>query len=100
MEAVSSSETAMTFYMAIRCHISHDITLKYGVLTAVVMNSSIFWDTTSCSPLKLNRRFGGTCLLNVQVRRMAQEESDKQSHPLGLFFDLEDVGDMFHRNIG
>jgi hypothetical protein len=29
-------------------------------LTSVVMKSAIFWDITSSSPLKLNRRFGGT----------------------------------------
>jgi hypothetical protein len=26
----------------------------FEVLTAVVMKSSIFWDITSCSPLKVN----------------------------------------------
>jgi hypothetical protein len=30
------------------------------VLTAVVMKSSIFWDITPCSGLKVNRRFGRT----------------------------------------
>jgi hypothetical protein len=35
------------------------------VLTAVVMKSSIFWDITSCSPLKVNRRFGGTYRLHL-----------------------------------
>jgi hypothetical protein len=38
----------------------------FEVLTAVVMNSSIFWDITPCSPLKVNRRFGGTCRLHLQ----------------------------------
>jgi hypothetical protein len=28
------------------------------VLTAVVMKNSVFWYMTSCSPMKLNRRFG------------------------------------------
>jgi hypothetical protein len=28
------------------------------VLTAVVMNSTIFWDITTCNPLSVNRRFG------------------------------------------
>jgi hypothetical protein len=28
-------------------------------LTAVVLKSTIFWDVTPCSPLKINRRFGG-----------------------------------------
>jgi hypothetical protein len=35
------------------------------VLTAVVMNSSVFWDVTSCSPLKVNRHFGGIELSRV-----------------------------------
>jgi hypothetical protein len=35
----------------------------FEVLTAVVMKSSIFWDITSCSPFKANRRFGGKCRL-------------------------------------
>jgi hypothetical protein len=26
----------------------------------VVMESTIFWDITPCTPLKVNRRFGGT----------------------------------------
>jgi hypothetical protein len=29
----------------------------FEVLMAVVTKSSIFWDITQCSPLKLNRRF-------------------------------------------
>jgi hypothetical protein len=32
----------------------------FKALTAVVTNSFIFWDVTTCSPLKVNRRFGGT----------------------------------------
>jgi hypothetical protein len=37
------------------------------VLTAMVMKSNIFWDITPCSPLKVNRRFGGAYRLNLQV---------------------------------
>jgi hypothetical protein len=32
----------------------------FEVLTGVVMKSTIFWDITPCSPLKVNWRFGGT----------------------------------------
>jgi hypothetical protein len=32
----------------------------------------IFWDITSCSPLKVNRCFGGTCCLHLQDRRINQ----------------------------
>jgi hypothetical protein len=42
----------------------------FEVYTAVAMKSSIFWDTTPCSPLKVNRRFGGTCRVHVQGRRI------------------------------
>jgi hypothetical protein len=33
----------------------------------------IFWDAPTCSPLKVNRRFGGTCL-QIQNRRISQEK--------------------------
>jgi hypothetical protein len=38
--------------------LQHDV--GFEVLTPVVMKSTIFWDTTLCSPLKVNRRFGET----------------------------------------
>jgi hypothetical protein len=31
------------------------------------MKSSIFWDITSCSPLRVNRRFGGICRLRRRL---------------------------------
>jgi hypothetical protein len=34
--------------------------VEFEVLRAVVLKSTIFWDITPCSPLKVNRRFGGT----------------------------------------
>jgi hypothetical protein len=34
--------------------------IGFEIPTAVVMKSSIFWDITPRSPLKVNRRFGGT----------------------------------------
>jgi hypothetical protein len=42
------------------------------VLIAIVVKSSIIWYITPCSPLKVNRRFGGT----------------------------EDGGDIFFRSVG
>jgi hypothetical protein len=39
------------------------------VLTAVVMKSTIFWDITPCSPLSVNRRFGGTYRLHLHGRK-------------------------------
>jgi hypothetical protein len=38
----------------------------FEVLTAVVMKSTIFWDMTSCRPLKVNWRFGGTYRLHLE----------------------------------
>jgi hypothetical protein len=57
----------------IRKYHSNSTVTLYGVvgfevITAVVMKISIFWDITPCSPLRANRRFGGTyrqCLLGT-----------------------------------
>jgi hypothetical protein len=38
------------------------------VKTAVVMKSSVFWDITTCSPLKVSRCFRGTYRLHFQGR--------------------------------
>jgi hypothetical protein len=39
----------------------------FEVLTAVAMKCTIFWDITPCSPLKVNRCFGGTLRLYLLV---------------------------------
>jgi hypothetical protein len=74
------------------------------VLTAVVMKSTIFWDITPCSPLKVNRRFGGKYRLNLQSRRISRPRHQATSFTLvsclDYFFDPEDGGHMFLRNIG
>jgi hypothetical protein len=53
------------------------------VLKAVVMKCSVFCDITPCSPLKVNRQFGGTCRLHLQGRRISrarkQHESKRQA---------------------
>jgi hypothetical protein len=38
------------------------------ILTAVDMKCAIFWDITHCSPLKFNRRFGGTYIIHFHSR--------------------------------
>jgi hypothetical protein len=35
-------------------------------LTAVLMKISVFWDITTCSPVKVNQHFGGTHHLQPQ----------------------------------
>jgi hypothetical protein len=65
--------------------------MGFELLTAMVTKSSIFWDITSCSPLKANGRFGGTCHLQHKdriSRARYQGESWWQADP-------EDGGDMF-----
>jgi hypothetical protein len=45
----------------------HQVCRIWGFRT-MVMKGSIFWDITPCSPLKVNRRCGGTCVLHLQGR--------------------------------
>jgi hypothetical protein len=71
------------------------------------MKSTIFWDITPCSPLKVKLRFGGTYRLHLHGRRISQARNQallaNSFHGgffLGSFFDPEDEGDMFLRNVG
>jgi hypothetical protein len=66
------------------------------------MKSSVFWDITQCSPLKVHRRFGGTCHLHLQGQIISQARYQvvacfHAGFLHGLFFDPEDGGDMFLR---
>jgi hypothetical protein len=81
----------------------------FEFLTAVVVKSTIFWDITPCSPLSVNRRFGGTYRLHLQVRKnkfnkksaWKQVESRSKLVYCGTyFFEPEDGGDMFLRKVG
>jgi hypothetical protein len=58
----------------------------FEVITAVVIKSSSFWDITPCSPLKVNRHFGGTCRLHLQGGRIrqARNQRDFQRTTLGF----------------
>jgi hypothetical protein len=51
--------------------------IGFEVLTTVVMKSAIFWDM-SCSPLKVNRRFGGKYDLYFKRRRIRQARNQRE----------------------
>jgi hypothetical protein len=51
----------------------------FVILTVVVMESSIVWDITPCSPVKVNRRFGETCRLHLQGRRINQARNKREA---------------------
>jgi hypothetical protein len=45
----------------------------------VWLKNTIFWAVTPCSPLKVNRHFGGTCRLYLQDRRINWARYHRQS---------------------
>jgi hypothetical protein len=47
--------------------------------TESTLKSSIFWDITPCSPLKVNQRFGGTCRLQLQGQRISRARNQSES---------------------
>jgi hypothetical protein len=48
-------------------------------LTAVIMKNSVFCDIPVCSPLNVNQRFGGTCRLILQGRRISLARNQRES---------------------
>jgi hypothetical protein len=61
--------------------------------------SSLFWDIRLGSPLKFNFRFGGICRLHLLPSGVQLANCFTL---LSIFdnFYLEDVGEMFLRNVG
>jgi hypothetical protein len=113
IEIVPFLDYLMTLYERRRLH-SVDVRLgimnykDFEVITAVVMKSSVFWDIPPCSPLKVDRRFGGTYRLYHQGRRMNQARNRRGNSSLlvtcfhaaflfDLFLDPEDGDDMILR---
>jgi hypothetical protein len=82
------------------------INVGFEVLTAVVVKNIIFWDVTPCSLLRCNRRFGETYRVHLQGRRKlyqhepASTQMASKMFLLKFFFDPEDGGDVFLRNVG
>jgi hypothetical protein len=58
------------------------------VLVAVVMKSCIFWDMTPCSPLKINRRFRGTCF---RIYEEAMHETSMKQAARGILLMMVSV---------
>jgi hypothetical protein len=63
---------ARTLLQTLRPLSSKPLHVESEVLTVVGMKNSIFWDITLCSPVKINRRFGGTDRLHPQGRSVSQ----------------------------
>jgi hypothetical protein len=43
------------------------------------LKNAIFWDVTSCSPLKVNRRFGKIFRLHLQGRKISRAGNQQES---------------------
>jgi hypothetical protein len=55
------------------------ICVRFEVLTAMGMKSTVFCDITPYSPLKVNRRFGGTCRLHLPARGIGQARNQRET---------------------
>jgi hypothetical protein len=64
------------------------------------MKNSIFWDITTCMPLKINRRFGGKCYPHLQGRRINRARNQHEAGSKKKFFHPEDGGNKFLWNSG
>jgi hypothetical protein len=58
--------------------------------------NSVLWDMALCIPLKVNRRFEGTCRLHLQAACYSLHDNFLG----GLSFDLKVVGDILIQNVG
>jgi hypothetical protein len=67
--------------------------MRFEVLIAVTMKSTIFWDITPCSQLLVNRLHQAVQETGMKTARLAT--CFHSSFFLDLFFDPEDGGDMF-----
>jgi hypothetical protein len=60
-----------------------------------------WWNITQYNPLKINRRFGGTCRMNFRGPRVSQTRKKPWNRRKAELFSFlaEDGGDMFNRNV-
>jgi hypothetical protein len=67
------------------------------------MKSTIFWDITPCSSLKVNRRFGGRWPLSSGFKNKPSSNLLANCFHAGFLlgsFHPEDGGDVFLQNVG
>jgi hypothetical protein len=67
---------------------------RQNIYVCVWLKSTIFWDITPCSPLNVNRSFGGTYRLHLQDRRISRARNQLVSR-----WQAE-LCDMFPWNVG
>jgi hypothetical protein len=72
LRSILCPKRSITLKFSIENIISISNFVGFEALTAVVMNTSIFCIIMSFSRLKVNRRFGRTCRLHLQGRRISQ----------------------------
>jgi hypothetical protein len=53
--------------------------VRFEVLTALTMKSSIIWDATLCSLMNVKRCFGGTYRLHLQVQKVSQARNQNEA---------------------
>jgi hypothetical protein len=68
-------------YTRTRCRKYYIVFFCVGLafLTAVIMMSSLFWDVTPCSLLKINRRFVGTSRRYLQCPRIRKSRNQHET---------------------
>jgi hypothetical protein len=55
------------------------IYVGFEVLKAIATKSYMFWNITPCSPVKVNRRFGGIYRLHPQGRGLSQARNQHEA---------------------
>jgi hypothetical protein len=58
---------------------ANNFRIGFQVLIAAVKKNTMFWDINPSSPLKVNRRFGGTYDLHFQGRRVSRTRNQRES---------------------